>query len=158
MKKEDKLFTVWSPMPSFNSWKGRGTSVFWYRADKPRDGFQYGEIIKGYNDMTEEDKRLHESCVNKLFTSDEVKALRHFVETELERELFVDFEIDLSQPLSEQECNVSGGDYSEDDSIYLNQMEGYNLPFEVRGIYFPEEGDPVIKHWSVDKFKKPAKK
>ena len=44
----NKMYSVLSPMPAFNSWKGRGTVVFWYRAGKVRDGFQYGEIIKGY--------------------------------------------------------------------------------------------------------------
>jgi len=59
MQKIDKLYSVFSPMPSFNSWKGDLTTVFWYRADKVRDGFKYGEIIEGYNDMTPEDKRLY---------------------------------------------------------------------------------------------------
>ena len=34
----------------------------------------------------------------------------------------------------------------------------YNLPFEVRGTFIPEQGDPVIKHWDVEKFMKPVTK
>ena len=156
--KIDKLFSVISLMPSFNSYKGRPVIVSWYKADKVRDDFQCGEIIEGYNDMTPEDKKLYQACVNELFTSEEVKALRQFVEEELERELIVEFEFDLSQPLSEQEEYYPHGNGSEDDTIHLNMMEGYNLPFEVRGSFIPEEGDPVIKHWDVEKLSKPDKK
>ena len=152
----NKMYSVLSPMPSFNSYKGRAVTVFWYRADKVREGFQYGEIIKGYNDMTPEDKRLYEACVNELFTSAEVKALRQFVEEELERELIVDIEFDLSQPLSDQREYYPYGNDGGDDTIYLNMLENYNLPFEVRGSFMPEEGDPVIKHWDVEKFMKPV--
>ena len=149
----NKMYSVFSPMPAFNTWKGRGLHVFWYRAGKVRDGFQYGKLIKGYNDMTQEDKRLTEDCVNELFTSDEVKALRNFVETELERELIVQAEIDLTQPISEQEYYGPYGDSITDGTIFLNMVENYNLPFVVRGSFSPEEGDPIIKHWSADKFK-----
>jgi hypothetical protein len=154
----NKMYSVLSPMPAFNTWKGRGLHVFWYRADKVRDDFHYGEIIKGYNDMTPEDKRLTEVCVNELFTSDEVKALRNFVETELERELIVESEINLSQPIWEQDYNGPYSDHINDGTIYLNMMENYNLPFVVRGSFSPEEGDPIIKHWSADKFMKPVTK
>jgi len=154
----NKMYTVLSPMPAFNSWKGRGTVVFWYRAGKVRDGFQYGEIIKGYNDMTPKDKQLSENCVNELFTSEEVKALGHFVETELERELIVQAEINLSQPIWEQEYYGPINDSSTDGIIHLNMMENYNLPFVVRGYFSPAEGDPILKHWSADKFIKPVKR
>ena len=158
MSKITKMYTVCSPMPSFDSYKGDWVSVWWYRADKVRDGLQYGDIIKGYNDMTQEDKRLTEMIVNQLFTPEEVKALRHFVEEELERELIVEFKIDLSQPILEQEYYGPINDSDSENIVYLNMLESYNLPFEVRGHYIPEEGDPVIKHWDVDKFMKPTKK
>lgn len=109
-----------------------------------------------YNDMTPGDKRLYEACVNELFTSDEVQLLRQFVEEELERELYVDDEIDLNQPLRKQEYYGPINDSDGEDIIYLNMMEGYNLPFEVRGYYMPEEGVPILKHWSPYKFSKPA--
>ena len=157
MKIINKMFTLLSPMPVFDHWDG-GLFVEWYRADKVRDGFQYGEIIKGYNDMTLEDKRLTEVCVNELFTSNEVQALRNFVETELERELIVEFEIDLSQPISEQEYYGPYGDSITDETIFLSMVENYNLPFEVRGSFLPQEGDPILKHWSADKFMQPATK
>ena len=156
MKKIDKMYKVLSPMPSFNSWKERAVIVRWYRADEVRDGFQYSEIIKGYNDMTQEDKRLYESCVNELFTYDEVQLLKQFVEEELDKELIVEDEIDLSQPLSEQEYYGLIND--SEDIICLDMLESYNLPFEVRGSFSPEEGDPVIKHWDVEKFMKPVTK
>ena len=158
MNKITKMYTVCSPMPSFDSYKGDWVSVWWYRADKVRDGLQYGDIIKGYNDMTQEDKRLTEIIVNQLFTPEEVKVLRHFVEEELERELIVEFKIDLSQPILEQEYYGPINELYGEDIIYLNMLEGYNLPFEVRGHYIPESGDPVIKHWDPDKFRKPTKK
>jgi hypothetical protein len=106
-----------------------------------------------------EPKKLVKYNRDKTFTSDEVKALRNFVETKLERELFVGFEIDLTQPICEQEYyGPYGGDSITDGTIYLNVMENYNLPFEVRGKFFPAEGDPIIKHWSAEKFIKPVTK
>jgi hypothetical protein len=156
MNKITKLYSVISPMPSFDSWKGDWVTVWWYRADKIRNGLKYDEIIKGYNDMTQEDKRLYEACVNELFTSDEVKALRKFVEEELDRKLLVEFEFDLSKPLSEQEYYGLHDD--SEHTIYLNMIGNYNLPFEVRGNFMPEQGEPIIKHWTVEKFMKPVKK
>ena len=94
----------------------------------------------------------------KLFTPEEVKALRHFVEEELERELIVEFDIDLSQPLDKQDCMGPINDSDGEDIIYLNTLESYNLPFEVRGIYYSEQGMPVIKDWEAYKFRKPTKK
>lgn len=152
----NKMYTVLSPMPVFDSYEG-GLYVVWYRADKVRDGFQYGKLIKGYNDMTTEDKRLTEDCVNELFTSDEVKALRNFVETELEKELFVEAKINLTQPIWEQDYYGPYSDSNTNGTIFLNMVENYNLPFEVRGHFNPAEGDPIIKHWAADKFMKPVK-
>ena len=156
MQNINKLYSVLSPMPAFNSWKGRGTVVFWYRAGKVRDGFQY-ELIKGYDDMTQEDKRLTKVCVNELFTSNEVQALRYFVETVLERELIVEGEFNLSQPIWEQDYYSPYSDHINDGTIYLNMMENYNLPFVVRGYFSPQEGIPILKHWSAEKFMKPVK-
>ncbi len=157
MNKIDKLFSVLSPMPSFDN-RDCCVLVWWYRADKVRDGFQYGKIIEGYNDMTPEDKRLSEVCVNQLFSSDEVESLRHFIEVELERELDVEFEYDPTQPIWEQEYYSPFSDSVTDGTIYLNMLENYNLPFEVRGSFIPAEGNPILKHWTADKFMKPVTK
>jgi hypothetical protein len=62
-----------------------------------------------------------------------------------------------SQPLIEQEYHGPINDSDREDIIYLNMMEGYNLPFEVRGYFMPEQGDPVIKHVTAEKLSKPAK-
>ena len=158
MNNIDKLFTLISPMPSFNSYKEECVTVFWYRADKERDGFQYGEIIKGYNDMTPEDKRLTEVCVNELFTSDEVKALRHFVEAELKGRLIVEPEINLSKPIWEQDYCGPYNTSSADSTIFLNMLKNYNLPFEARGYFNPNLGLPIVKYSTAYDFMKPAKK
>jgi len=159
MKKIDKLYAVFSPMPSFDN-KERCVSVWWYRGDKVRDGFKYGKVIEGYNDMTPEDKRRSEFCVNYLFSSDEVESLRHFLEVELERELEVEFEYDPTQPIWEQDYYGPHSDTGTDSdgTIYLNMLENYNLPFEVRGSFIKAAGDPILKHWMADTCMKPTTK
>ncbi len=159
MNKIDKLFSVLSPMPSFDN-KDCCVLVFWYRADKVRDGFQYGKVIEGYNDMTPEDQRFYEFLVNYLFTFDEVESLRHFIKKELENDLYVDYEIDPTIPIWAQEhygpCREV--DLDADGTIYLNMLGNYNLPFEVRGYFLEQEGTPILKHWSADKCMKPVTK
>ena len=110
--------------------------------------------------MTPEDKRLSEVCVNQLFSSEEVESLKHFLEVELERELDVVYEIDPTIPIWEQEyhCPWSDFDSDYDGTIYLNMLENYNLPFEVRGYFSKAEGNPILKHWTADKFMKPVTK
>ena len=165
MNKFDKLYSVSSIMPTFDTtgWYIAGSysvSVDWFRADKVRGGFQYSKIIEGYNDMTPEDQRFYEFLVNYLFTFDEVESLRHFIKKELENDLYVDYEIDPTKPVWEQEyygpCREVDPDA--DGTIYLNMLENYNLPFEVRGYFDKQEGNPIMKHLSADKLMKPVTK
>ena len=153
----DKLFSVLSPMPSFDN-KDCCVLVWWYRADKVRDGFQYGKFIDCYNEMTPEKKRWSEVCVNQLFSSDEIESLKHFLEVELEKELLVDFELDPTRPIWEQEYYGPHNNTDRDGTIYLNMLENYNLPFEVRGFFIKAEGNPILKHWTADKCIKPVTK
>jgi hypothetical protein len=156
MNDKVKLHNVFSPMLNL---KELDTVVFvyWYRAEKTRDGFQYGEIIKGYNDMTPEDKSLYESCINELFTTNEFYALRDFLGLEVSEPIYSNG-INLSQPISEQNYCGPYTNSSADSTIFLNMLENYNLPFEVRGHFNPDLGIPIVKYSTAYDFMKPAKK
>ena len=140
------LYEVFSKMPDCHS---SGTvDVHWANIYNERDDCQYGEIIQGYNDMTPLDKCFPKMCIEMLFTSDEVKALRHFLNENLRCDLEVFKIIDLSLPLKEQEYAIHGGLFDTFVEIPIYEMDNYNLPFDVKGYFDPTKGDPIIEGWA----------
>ena len=158
MNKFDKLYFPSSILPTFD-YKHR-VGINWFRAGLKRDGIQYGNIIKGYNDMTRKDRRQNEFFINILFTSDEVESLTHFLRVELDKGLYVSYEFDPTQPIILKQKfygPVRDTDSDTTGLIFLNRLENYNLPFEVRGIFDKSQGTPVLKHLTPDKLMKPVK-
>ena len=140
------LYEVFSKMPAYHS---AGTvDVYWFNISDPRDDYQYGEIIHGYNGMTPTDKGFPETCIDVMFTSEEVKALKHFSEENLKCNLEVFKIIDLSLSLKEQEYAFHSGIQEKHVEFPLYRMENYNLPVYIMGYFDPRKGVPIIEGWA----------
>ena len=141
MIKIENLYKANSIVKKFNG--NKNVKIHWYYADEKWADANYNSIIKGYDDMSQKDKKTAEMVINEYFTLDEIEFIRPYlkgkfnnlkveeVSLPMEFKFFtkIDNEFVIYTPFSFRAA------YS--DTIYLEEEKDYDLPFKVWGYIYP---------------------
>lgn len=130
-----RLFGARSRVPIF---QGREKVDFiWFMCNRREPVAPYAELIEGYAELTAPDRRQQlEGYIDEFFTAEEIEALADYVRQAHDLELTVK---EKRLPLSLEKQNVlplvhrtmnTGQDF-----YMLCKEEGYDLPFDVWGLY-----------------------
>jgi hypothetical protein len=141
MIKIEKVYTASSNMDEFNGIKN--VTFHWYYGDKARVYANYNSLIKGYNDMTSEDKRKAEEVINEYFTIDDIEFIKPYLKSKFNNIYVEEESLPLNVKYFDQKDNAFGIYYPCSfmaygyNTIFLNKEKDYDLPFNVWGYIYP---------------------
>ena len=137
MIKIEKLYAANSIVKNLNGKKN--VTFHWYYTGKKWDDAKYHDIIKGYDDMSIEDKRRAEEVMNEYFTLDEIAFITPYLKGRFKNINVEEVALPLDVRYSDQEDNevricsplaLMAYDYN---TICLDKQEDYDIPFKVWG-------------------------
>ena len=141
MIKIDKLYELKSIVDNFDG--NNSVVIYWYYADQKWADANYNSIIKGYDDMSQEEKKTAEMVINEYFTLDEIEFIRPYLKGKFNN-LKVE---EVSLPKEFKFFNKNHNEFvfyrpfsfraAYSDTIYLEEEKDYDLPFKVWGIIYP---------------------
>jgi len=142
MQEIKKLYSAFSVRNIDNEY----TQVDWYNADFKISSVDYEEIISGYNGMTPEEKRWAECVVDEFFTFDEIKLLEQFFTEKVGIKLnvvehtfpIILYSMDDFGEISRRSSKRESEDLKGTNTIQLNKMDNYDLPFKVWGFIYQD--------------------
>jgi len=119
----------------------------WYNADIKIYDVNYEDIIKDFTKMSHKEKMAAIKYVDEFFTFEQIILLGQFVKEEFGTKLMVE---EHNFPIEAQEIdkdndevlNLGFGEVEGmegTNTIQLNKLETYDLPFKVNGFYFQED-------------------
>jgi len=146
MIKIEKIYTANSNIDEFNGIKN--VTFHWYYGDREWVDANYNSIIKGYEDMTSEDKRKAEEVINEYFTIDEIEFIRPYLKSKFNNIDVEEVSLPLNVKYFDQEDNEVRIKYPFSFTAYgynticLDKQEDYDLPFNVWGYIYPNINTP----------------
>jgi len=147
MQEIKKLYRAGSLFANSNG--NDGIWVEWYNADIKISAVNYEDIIKDFSKMPSKVKMVAIKCVDEFFTYDQIELLGKFVKEELGTELmFEEFPLPIAtHSMIEDYVEVILGfgeieDMEGNNTIQLNKLENYYLPFKVNGFYLQDDSRP----------------
>lgn len=146
MIKIEKLYKAKSIVKNFKVPKIKGlrkVTLYWYYADKQWANSNYNSIIKGYDDMSPEDKRKAEEVINEYFTLDEIEFIRPYLKGKLKNIKVEEVSLPMDVKYHDKKDNEVRIYYSLShlaygcNTICLDKEKDYDLPFKVWGYIYP---------------------
>lgn len=108
----------------------------WYCLERELSPFSYKDMIAGYEGLDPKQKSIMEREAARLFTGEEIEALRGY----LGRRYGMTLEVErVALPIEERIYFFEEGSSVVYDFLELSEKEGYALPFKVWGYYTLEQ-------------------
>jgi hypothetical protein len=115
----------------------------WFFAGTRPSGLPYAELIEDY-DPDDENIHYAEGAVDEMFTEDEAKQLKSYLDREHggSRTTIIEAEIPIPNHLMGHGAIPVGGPQ---DFYQLHNEDRYDLPFEVMGYFDLRQHEPIDK-------------
>ncbi len=106
--------------------------ITWYCLERREPPAPFEVLIKDYYSLPEKLRKILENDVRRYLTATELEALRRYMESKYDIEVFAE---EVKLPISRKGFFPENEGVTVYDFLELSEKDGYNLPFKVWGYY-----------------------